>query len=316
MVQNTQVEQVTEQPLPDNPQLRYVSNQEKAMVQHKIARMAFVSLAFLLIFSVGAGLYWYAKNKNILQQATNRASVTKVTVVTPEVGQISGQGSGSQEFMINMHALPLGDGKISTSPKIGYVYSCLQGVSTATTSQNESWIDGDSWDAGEKTTVDGSVTWPNAKFDVSMVGGLRVVRGNELPVTATTGTFPISSDDPAYQFDHNPNSIKLQALSLSLPADPQLGQPMCLPEGMIGIALNGVPIFSAIDNKGQDSVAHEMLDSCNGHPDSSGVYHYHGPSSCIPGSDKSDTLVGYALDGFGIYSHVDASGNEIKNSDL
>jgi hypothetical protein len=85
---------------------------------------------------------------------------------------------------------------------------------------------------------------------------------------------------------------------------------------MIGIALNGVPIFSGLDAGGNDAVAHEIQDSCNGHPQEDGMYHYHGPSSCIPGAEKANTLVGYALDGFGIYSDIDENGNQMNNSDL
>lgn len=306
-----------QQPLPENPQLRYVSNQEKAMVQHKIARMAFVSLAFLLIFSITAGLYWFAKNKTILQQAANHSSVTKLTVVTPAPDQTSGEGgSAPQEFMINMHALPLGDGKISNSPKVGFVFSCQQTFGRGEAQQDGSWIDGNTWDVGEKVAVDGNVSWPNAKFSLYVSGKSRIITGNGLPVAGTTGIFPIRVDDPAYQYDRNPNSIKEQSISFSLPTDPKLRIPSCLPGGMIGIALNGVPIFDALDAGGRDAVAHEVQDSCNGHPQETGVYHYHGPSSCVPGTDKPDTLVGYALDGFGIYSDIDESGNEIKNSDL
>ena len=303
-----------QQPNPDNPELHYVSTQEKTMVQHKIARMAFVSLAFLLIFSIAAGLYWFARNKTILEQAGQQSSVSKVTMVTPVPGQGSATAPG--EFMINMHALPVGDGKISTTPKVGYIFSCQKTFAGGGAQGSSPWIDGNTWDAGEKVNIDGSVAWSNAQFSLSVAGNSRIISGNGLPVDSTTGIFPIRSDDPAYQYDRNPNQITEHTISLTLPKDPQLGTPSCLGGGMIGIALNGVPIFDGLDAEGRDAVAHEVQDSCNGHPDKDGVYHYHGPSSCIPGANKPDTLIGYALDGFGIYSDIDESGNEIKNSDL
>jgi hypothetical protein len=85
---------------------------------------------------------------------------------------------------------------------------------------------------------------------------------------------------------------------------------------MIGVALNGVAIFNAFDAGGRDAVAHEVQDLCSGHPERSGEYHYHGPSPCLPSETGNETLVGYAIDGFGIYSLYDAKGRELTNADL
>ncbi len=86
--------------------------------------------------------------------------------------------------------------------------------------------------------------------------------------------------------------------------------------GMVGVISNGVPLFNALDDAGRDAVAHEVQDHCNGHPMKQGEYHYHGPSSCIKGATDNNTLIGYALDGFGIYSMFDADGKELTNRDL
>jgi hypothetical protein len=85
---------------------------------------------------------------------------------------------------------------------------------------------------------------------------------------------------------------------------------------MIGVALSGVAIFNALDAAGRDAVAHEVQDRCNGHPQMQGQYHYHGPTDCIPGATASNGLIGYALDGFGIYSSYDEGGRELTNADL
>ena len=117
--------------------------------------------------------------------------------------------------------------------------------------------------------------------------------------------------------DRNPNSIEAQTIALTLPADPKIAaQPSCVPMGMIGVALNGVAIFNALDDGGRDAVAHEVQDLCNGHPQMMGEYHYHGPSPCLPGETENEKLIGYALDGFGIYSIYDRQGNELTNADL
>ncbi len=68
---------------------------------------------------------------------------------------------------------------------------------------------------------------------------------------------------------------------------------------------SGAAIFSAVDGRGDDAPAHEIQDRCSGHPELSGQYHYHGPSDCMtevsPGTDGHSGLVGYAVDGFGIF---------------
>lgn len=215
--------------------------------------------------------------------------------------------------------LPLGDGKRSTNPKKGYIFSCQTAFSqnAGGASADGSWIHGTTWNVREKISVRGSVVWSTAWFKSALSGLSRLLSGNGLPVGSHTGTFPVASDDPAYQIDRNPNSITAHTLQLTLPRDPTLAATAtCVPMGAIGHALNGVAIFNALDGRGDDAVAHEVQDSCNGHPERSGEYHYHGPSSCIPGADKPDTLVGYALDGFGIFSRFDAAGKEYTDADL
>ncbi len=165
------------------------------------------------------------------------------------------------------------------------------------------------------------MTWPEAQFSITETSEGRVVsrliKGNGLPVKTPTGSFPISPSDPAYQIDTNPNSISQQHIALTLPMDPQIAtEPSCAPMGMIGIALNGVAIFNAIDDAGRDAVAHEVQDLCNGHPQMRGEYHYHGPSPCLPNETANEQLIGYALDGFGIYSMYDADGKELTDANL
>jgi hypothetical protein len=165
------------------------------------------------------------------------------------------------------------------------------------------------------------VTWPSAKFQITFLElhmtSYRVIEGNNLPVETPTGTFPISEDDPAFAIDRNPNSIISQSIQFLLPMNPAAAvAPSCVSMGMIGIALNGVPIFNALDDGGRDAVAHEVQDLCSGHPQMEGQYHYHGPSPCLPNQAANETLIGYAIDGFGIYSLYDAHGRELTDADL
>ena len=219
--------------------------------------------------------------------------------------------------VLDPRALPLGDGKVSAEPRRGYVYSCMTQFRGGGAEHAGDWIRGSTWDATRKIHVRGEVTWPNATFTITTANGERRVTGNGLPVNHATGTFPVRRDDPAFQIDRNPSSIEAQQIGFTLPLLPSpAGTASCVPMGMIGVALSGVALFNALDAAGRDAVAHEVQDLCNGHPEMRGQYHYHGPSTCAPGANGNATLVGYALDGFGIYSIYDANGRELTNADL
>jgi hypothetical protein len=218
-------------------------------------------------------------------------------------------------------ALPLGDGKISTSPRLGYVYSCQ-----STFGQNGAplgsapWIAGSTWDQTVKPTVQGEVLWPNSRVTISLDGADRVVSANNLP-THPTGVFPIQRSDPAHQYDGNPNAIAEQVILLKLPASPQAATvPSCVPQGMIGFLISGAALYNALDGAGRDAAAHEVQDRCAGHPQGMGQYHYHSWSTCLPNATETpgqhSELVGYALDGYGVFGQLGEGGRRLANGDL
>jgi hypothetical protein len=219
-------------------------------------------------------------------------------------------------------AIPLGDGYVSTTPKVGYVDSCV----TSFPSVGGSSKDGPcivtytkTWNSLTKIGVGGSVSWPQATFSVTVSGNRRIITGNDLPVGHDTGTFPIASSDPAYAYDQNPNTITAQSVSWSLPLDPAAAAaPSCLGLGPIGILDDGVYLFDALDGEGRDAAAHEVLDDqCQEHPQMGGVLHHHTVPSCLLAKATGrSTLVGYAADGYGIYVERDASGALLTNTDL
>jgi len=218
--------------------------------------------------------------------------------------------------VLDMTHLTLGDKKISTSPQRGHVYSCTTQFNSSGAGGAGPWLNGDgTWDLTKKYIVDGSVTW-SPSFTISVQGSDRVFTSNDLP-DHPTGTFPISPNDDAYQVDRNPNSIGAQNVMFSVPANPTVAaQPNCV-GGEVGIMLSGVLIFSAFDAEGRDAVAHEVQDSCDGHPQKDNAYHYHSLSNCIEdGTTGHSALVGYAFDGFGIYGYYGLDGKELTNNDL
>ena len=216
--------------------------------------------------------------------------------------------------------LPLGDGKISSDPELGSVYSCQTQFGGAGAFRDGDWIQGNWWDPNGIPVVDGEVLWPNSEISVSVSDDLRLIRANNLP-SHPTGIYPIGAQDDAYQYDRNPNSISAQSIVLDLPAVPTIAaSPTCLPMGMIGFSLTGVAIFNALDGMGRDAPAHEILDACGGHPERTGQYHYHGLSVCIedPGAmaERHSELVGFALDGFGIFGPAGEDGVWLTTQNL
>ncbi len=216
--------------------------------------------------------------------------------------------------------LPLGDGKISAEPKQDHVFACQSSFGRGGPAANGPWIVGADWKPDAKPVIQGNVIWPTAMFDMRLEQNTRIIASNGFPGHAT-GEFPVSTIEPAYAYDPNPNTIAEQGILWRLPLNPQEAQdPSCLPMGAIGIMLTGAPLFSALDAKGHDAPAHEALDHCGGHPAPRGEYHYHAWSECF--TDEAgrhgmhSDLVGYALDGFGIYGPMGEDGERLSNANL
>lgn len=223
-------------------------------------------------------------------------------------------GSGNA---IDLARLPLGDGKVSDAPQRGYVYACSQPVSNLGAFRQGPWIRGDkSFDLTAKAVVDGSVSYASVFNQTLETTALRLT-GNGLP-SHPTGIYPIAATDDAYQFDRNPNRVRELTLDYRLPANPVIAaRPSCLPGGAIGVMLSGAVLYNALDAGGRDALAHETQDACHGHPDPRGVYHYHSRSPCVEDRPSGQpTLLGYALDGYGIYSAYDTDGQPLTNADL
>jgi hypothetical protein len=220
---------------------------------------------------------------------------------------------------VDIHALPLGDGKyVTAGPKRGYVFSCITDFNGGGAFAQGPWIDAEAgtWDLSEKIYVQGRIDW-ESEFSEHVSGSERELEGNGLP-PQPSGEFPVSSDDPAYEYDRNPNSISGYTLKAALSASPaKAKEPSCV-GGTVGVMKNGIPLFSAFDAGGRDAVATEIQDRCDAHPERTGQYHYHGISDCLYESDGDarSELVGWALDGFGIYVERDSEGTMLSSADL
>lgn len=243
-------------------------------------------------------------------------SVTATTVST-SVSTVSTSVTAGTSDVDDTH-LPVGDQQYADTPTRGAVMACRTQNGAAGAQAAGPWFNSDgTWDLTKKIFVQGEVRWDDASASFAVEGDQRVISSNGLPVGAITGVFPVAADDPAAAYDRNPNSITTQTLSFRVPAVPVMASTATCVGGEVGVAINGIPIFNAFDAGGRDAGAWEVQDSCQGHPQGQGLYHYHSISDCLdtPGVNPSP-LVGYAFDGFGIYGSRDASGNQIHESDL
>jgi hypothetical protein len=125
----------------------------------------------------------------------------------------------------------------------------------------------------------------------------------------------------------NPNSIRVQKFRFRIPLAPTPSPTITtVPMGEIGVAINGVVFFNPFEAGGMNAVAgysEVWFDSCCGHPQQSGIYHYHKYPSCLktpfPDEGKGHSpVIGFAWDGYPVYGPYVADGvmaRDLKGAD-
>ncbi len=147
--------------------------------------------------------------------------------------------------------------------------------------------------------------------------------------TPQTAAFPYYDHPiPAYALAADV-PIKAWDMDITVPLNPEVAaEPTCQTLQTIGISLAGVPIHGSVaflssNNTFVDPLAVFPLDLCAGNPSNVPThpqYHLHGPAYWCVG-DQGDPngpspLVGYAIDGFGIYGPRGENGKLITNAEL
>lgn len=120
-------------------------------------------------------------------------------------------------------------------------------------------------------------------------------------------------------FAKNPNSIIEQSGTFKIPVDPKLNAAhSATPLGPIGIALNGVPFFNQYAGPSQPLTSEiNSFDKYYGHPQQSGMYHYHvEPFYLTSVKSTKSGLMGFLLDGFPVYGPQEENGTVVVNSML
>ena len=161
------------------------------------------------------------------------------------------------------------------------------------------------------------------RVSITVSGGQRIIQANGLP-DHTPGQFPRPG---------NPNTISAQNYNFKVPLRPQIAaQPTSSAHWSFGVAVNGVPFEPGTaefwNNERGSAWVYEAksgfinlgLDENDAHVQPTGAYHYHGlPAGLIArlgGDGKKMLLVGWAADGFPIYTAYGHADPKDANSPL
>lgn len=85
--------------------------------------------------------------------------------------------------------------------------------------------------------------------------------------------------------------------------------------GAIAIAVNGVPIFNPLNNRGDDAFLFGELDEYGGHCGRADDYHYHLAPVHLEKINGKGLPIAYALDGYPIYGYNEPDGSKVKGLD-
>jgi hypothetical protein len=129
--------------------------------------------------------------------------------------------------------------------------------------------------------------------------------------------YPSSAGIPLYTigpWPGNPNTPANQNWVFKITKNPVVATTQTsTPLGVIGVLVNGVPFFNALDAMSYNNlnIWHRnamyweaaSFDSCKGHPAPGGVYHPHQFPACVAPTNpqQHSAIIGFAFDGFPIY---------------
>lgn len=212
----------------------------------------------------------------------------------------------------------------TTTPAIGKLYACNPGnpLAPGSITANITWFNtaAQTWNLLRKPFLPaGTFAPPPGTATVTTAAGERTIVVTNLPVDGLIGDWPMSQYAALAAIDRNPGTPAAKNYSFVVPVTPQVAAlPSCVSGGSIGVTLNGVVLYSAVDARGEDAVANEIVDVYGGHPAMTD-YHYHFVPERLdaaPLADGHSGLIGYLRDGFGLYGYKGVGGLELSNADL
>jgi hypothetical protein len=96
--------------------------------------------------------------------------------------------------------LPVGDGKISSEAKTGFVFSCQQRFpgNPPGAFKAGAWLNSSTWEPSKKPVVDGAVAWPDSQVKFRLEGANRTISTWLLEFTVSIGFSVDSSLAPRW----------------------------------------------------------------------------------------------------------------------
>lgn len=150
-----------------------------------------------------------------------------------------------------------------------------------------------------------ATSWDNTYFYVA---------SNGLPAhNMMVGITSWQQQVPAPQFYTGTNkwSIPLQPVYAASP----LSTTTNFMKGAVAIAVNGVPIFNALNNRGEDAYLIGELDQWGGHCGKGDDYHYHAAPLHLSTTSGLKPIA-FALDGFSVYGAKEPDGATMATLDV
>lgn len=149
-----------------------------------------------------------------------------------------------------------------------------------------------------------STTWDTTYFYVNS-GGIPS-HNMMIGITSWQQQVPI----PQAYSGTNHWSIPLQPVYATTPLSTRYN----FMKGAVAIAVNGIPIFNALNNRGEDSYAIGELDNWGGHCGKADDYHYHAAPLHLSGTSGLMPIA-FALDGFAVYGAKEPDGTNMQSLD-
>lgn len=159
-----------------------------------------------------------------------------------------------------------------------------------------------------------------------VVVGLDVTDGWNSALTGGYQSLKLSENNQGAGGGNNPNRVVAAQEVFRIPLDPVINAVATETAlGTVGVAVNGIPIYNPFEDQNQTAASGRIFSSCCGHPQLTGVYHYHKYPTCLKfqqgdvwqsEKEKCDELdaliaqgghsplIGFALDGWPVYGPV------------
>ncbi len=156
--------------------------------------------------------------------------------------------------------------------------------------------------------------------------GFNVTDGWNNPVSGGFQSLKFSENNAGASGGNNPNRILVATETFRIPLNPVNNTTATdTALGTVGVAVNGMPIYNPFEDGNQTAATGRIFSGCCGHPQLTGVYHYHKYPTCLrflkgdvwqserEKCDELDSLIvsgghspliGFALDGWPIYGPV------------